>query len=191
MLALNLDRLRANMTHRESHACKRAGELYEEVRALGQHVSGISHRLHSSKLEFFGLATAAASFCKEISDHHGISVEFVHANVPPTLPEGVAINLFRVLQEALSNAVKHSGTSRCHVSLRGTDDGLQLEVRDEGRGIRPRRRPDGVWSRPRQHAGAATAGRRERGDRVATGCRHHGHRRGAAAPQPRVGYVNG
>jgi signal transduction histidine kinase len=64
-----------------------------------------------------------------------VIVEFTHESVPTTLPPDIAINLFRVLQEALSNAAKHSGASRCDVSLRGTNDQLQLAVRDEGKGF--------------------------------------------------------
>jgi signal transduction histidine kinase len=98
-------------------------------------VSSISHRLHSSKLELFGLASAAGTFCRETSSHYGIAVDFVHAGVDSKLPPGVAINLFRVLQEALSNAARHSGATRCDVSLRQADDELRLEVRDDGIGF--------------------------------------------------------
>ena len=133
MVAMGLERLSENVT--ETDVRQRARRLHGEVTALAGHVSGISHRLHSSKLDLLGLAAAAGTFCKEVSTHYGISVEFVHEHVPATLPSEVAINLFRVLQEALSNAARHSGTSRCHVSLRGTDDQLRLEVRDEGKGF--------------------------------------------------------
>src|SRR6185436_17617768 len=44
-------------------------------------------------------------------------------------------SLFRVLQEALSNAVKHSGAQHCRVTLRATADTLHLEVVDDGRGF--------------------------------------------------------
>ena len=135
VLALELDRLGKSLPASEADARQQALHLYNEVKALAAHVNGISHRLHSSKLGLLGLAATIESFCKEISSHHGVTVEFVHQHVPATLPEGVAINLFRVLQEALSNAVRHSGASRYHVSLCATDDQLQLEVVDEGRGF--------------------------------------------------------
>jgi signal transduction histidine kinase len=57
--------------------------------------------------------------------------------VPATLPDGVALNVFRVLQEALSNAVKHSGSHRYDVAIRGRGDRIQLDVRDQGRGFDP------------------------------------------------------
>jgi len=135
LLALDVDRLGEAIPETEADARRQARSLREEVTALASHVSGISHRLHSSKLDLFGLAAAARTFCTEVSSRSGVIVDFTHDNVPTTLPPDIAINLFRVLQEALSNAAKHSGASRCEVSLRGTKDDLQLAVRDEGTGF--------------------------------------------------------
>jgi PAS domain S-box-containing protein len=135
MLAMDVDRLGENISETEAAARQQARTLREEVTALASHVSGISHRLHSSKLDLLGLAAAAATFCKEVSSRSGVIVEFTHDNVPATLCPDVAINLFRVLQEALSNAAKHSGASRFDVSLRGANDQLQLVVCDQGKGF--------------------------------------------------------
>ena len=135
MLALNLERLNDTIPETDADARRRLRDLHTEVKALGLHVNGISHRLHSPKLEILGLSTATAMFCKEIATQHGVSVEFLQEQVPATLPDGVGINVFRVTQEALANAVKHSGASRYRVSLRGTDGQLQLEVTDDGRGF--------------------------------------------------------
>jgi two-component system sensor histidine kinase UhpB len=55
--------------------------------------------------------------------------------MPAKLPDGVAISLFRVLQEALSNVVKHSGARQCRVTLSGSPDAVTLEVADDGRGF--------------------------------------------------------
>lgn len=135
MMALELERLGATIPESDRDVRAQVRDLYDAARALGSDVNAISHRLHSSKLEFLGLAAAAATFCKEVSKHHGVNVEFVHDNVPTQLGEAVAINLFRVLQEALSNAIKHSGASAYRVSLRGIDDEVQLEIVDHGRGF--------------------------------------------------------
>jgi signal transduction histidine kinase len=53
------------------------------------------------------------------------------------VPEEISLCLFRVLQEALQNAVKHSGAQRFEVELRGALDGIQLMVRDAGLGFDP------------------------------------------------------
>jgi len=121
----------------DTKAVERVRELGQEVQALVGDVNKISHQLHSSILEPLGLASAAQTLCKEMSTRHNVAVEFVDEDVPPTLPDGVALNVFRVLQEALSNAVKHSGSPRYDVTIRGGHDQLQLDVSDHGRGFDP------------------------------------------------------
>ncbi len=135
LLAIDLQQFADTLPESAAEARWQVKGLCEQVRTLGRDVNGISHRLHSSKLGVLGLAAAAATFCEEIASRHHLGVEFVHKNVPAQLPDGVGINLFRVLQEALSNATKHSGASKYQVSLEGTSDGVQLEVVDDGCGF--------------------------------------------------------
>jgi signal transduction histidine kinase len=135
LLAIELDRLRDMLPESAVDARKQVGGVSEVVAALTSDVHDMSHRLHSSKLEYFGLAVAAGGFCKEVSAHHGVSIEYVHENVPVDLDKDVAISLFRVLQEALSNAAKHAGARRCWVTLRGERDQVTLAVIDDGRGF--------------------------------------------------------
>jgi signal transduction histidine kinase len=107
---------------------KQCAEVAREVRSL-------SHQLHSSKLEYLGVAAAIRGFCNEFSETHGLSVEFTGENVPRHLPNDVALCLFRITQEALSNARKHSGTRSFTVELIGNANGVRLEVRDRGAGF--------------------------------------------------------
>ena len=135
VLAFAVRRLGRNIPESAKDARQQEQELQDDIAALSAHVSAIADRLHSSKLALLGLAAAADTFCKEASSHDGIAVEFAHENVPDTLPPGVALTLFRVLQEAVTNAARHSGAPRCRVSLYGADDQLHLEVVDEGEGF--------------------------------------------------------
>jgi len=134
-LAIDLDQLQQTLPASAPDAREHAERLRDFVVGLGKDIQGISHRLHSSKIEFLGLAAAAAGFCTEVSNRHLVAVTFTHEQVPDTLDEGIGISLFRVLQEALSNAVKHSGARHCRVTLRGTPDALHLEVADDGCGF--------------------------------------------------------
>ena len=135
LLALELDQLRNALPDGANDAQAQINALNTSVAGLGKDLQAISHRLHSSKLEYLGIATAAGSFCKELASQRGVKIDYVHENVPVHLPEGVAINLFRVLQEALSNAVKHSGARHYRVALRRIGDELILEVADDGVGF--------------------------------------------------------
>ncbi len=105
------------------------------IMQISNDVQGLSHRLHSSKLEYLGLATAANSFCKELAGQSLVEVQFSHAGIPRSVPKEVSLCLFRVLQEALRNAVKHSGVRTFTVDLHGTEEVVELTVSDIGNGF--------------------------------------------------------
>jgi len=107
----------------------------ERIMQISRDVQGLSHRLHSSRLEYLGLVTAASSFCKELSRQSKVEVHFSHAGIPRSMPKEVSLCLFRVLQEALQNAVKHSGVRSFTVDLHGTEDAIELTVSDTGSGF--------------------------------------------------------
>ena len=110
-------------------------EQLKRLREISTDVQSLSHRLHSSKLRYLGIVAAARSFCQEVSKQHKVEVNFTHADITPDLPEEISLCLFRVIQEALHNAVKHSGGRRFEVELRGEPEGIHLVVRDSGIGI--------------------------------------------------------
>jgi PAS domain S-box-containing protein len=113
------------------------GKARKEVEDLGKDIQGLSHRLHSSKLEITGLARAAGSFCKELSERQKVEIDFHSENVPKELSKEVSLCLFRVLQEALQNATRHSGSRNFQVSLTVESDEIHLSVRDSGSGFDP------------------------------------------------------
>lgn len=104
---------------------------------LSKDIQALSHRLHSSKLELLGLVAAANSFCKELSEQQKLEIDFSHAGIRRSLPKEISLCLFRVLQEALQNAVKHSGARRFKVQLCGSPNEIQLTVSDLGLGFDP------------------------------------------------------
>jgi signal transduction histidine kinase len=112
-------------------------EVRQEVSDLGKDVQGLSHRLHSSKLEYLGLAAAAGSFCKEFATRNNVEVVFHDENVPRHLPSEISLSLFRILQEAIQNAMKYSGVRRFEATLEGTSNEIHLSVHDEGIGFDP------------------------------------------------------
>jgi PAS domain S-box-containing protein len=110
-------------------------DVRQDLSDLGKDIQALSHRLHSSKLEYLGLAAAAGGFCREFSEQQKVEIEFSHAGIPRSLPKETSLCLFRVLQEALQNAVKHSGERHFRVELHGTSGKVQLTVSDSGVGF--------------------------------------------------------
>ena len=118
-----------------SSPAARIEEIRQHCAEIAGDVQALSHKLHSSKLEYLGVVAAIRSFCREFCQQYDAVIEFTEENVPDSLPRDISLSLFRVTQEALQNALKHSGVSQFFVSLRGTADEIQLDVADEGTGF--------------------------------------------------------
>jgi signal transduction histidine kinase len=82
-----------------------------------------------------GLVSAMKGFCQEFSEQQALKIEFTHRDVPMDLPQDISLCLFRILQESLQNAAKHSGCTNFAVHVKGLPDQIQLTVRDFGIGF--------------------------------------------------------
>jgi len=98
-------------------------------------VLALSHRLHSSKLELKGMVSAMKGFCQEFSEQQAVKIEFTDRDVPRDLPQDVSLCLFRILQESLQNAAKHSGSTEFVVRVEALPGQVQLTVCDSGMGF--------------------------------------------------------
>jgi PAS domain S-box-containing protein len=139
LVAVELEGLKRNPPKSTAEVKGRVQQIYERISDLASDIEALSHRLHSSKLEYLGIAAAARSFCKELSEQQKVQVNFSCADIPKNLPHEISLCLFRVLQEALKNAVEHSGARSFTVGLRGESDGIRLTVSDVGVGFDPKR----------------------------------------------------
>ena len=137
LLGMSLDTVIHKVPVSASDATLLLREAEQEIRNLGDDIQALSHRLHSSKLEYFGLAPAAAAFCREVSEHHGVEIDFQCDVIPKHLDQEISLCLFRVLQEALQNATKHSGSRRFQVFLKYSPKEIILTVSDWGIGFDP------------------------------------------------------
>ena len=135
IVAVNLRTLKEELPASEGKMSRRIEEVCERVSDLENDVQALSHRLHSSKLEYLGLEAAAKGLCMEFSDREDVKIDFRCDDVPETVPYEVSLCLFRVLQEALHNAVKYSGVREFEVSFNGEANEVHLRVRDSGIGF--------------------------------------------------------
>ena len=130
MLAVELEQLEQN----PSEVASRARELRKAMADLSNDVQALSHDLHSSKLEYLGVVAGIKSWCKEFAERQKLEIDF-KSNVSSVLPLEIGASLFRVLQETLHNATKHSGVKRIEVQLREDSGEIHLIVRDSGKGF--------------------------------------------------------
>ena len=111
-------------------------ELCGRFTDLTGDILSISDRIHA-RLELLGLRTVAMRFCEHLSAQHDALIDFQANGVPDDLNNDVALAVFRVMQEALTNAMTHSAARRVSVSLDGNEDEIRLEVSDDGVGFEP------------------------------------------------------
>src|ERR1700756_2796830 len=130
MLSLELEQLQENPSEVQS----RVQELRNQTTELSNDVQAMSHDLHSSKLEYLGVVAGIKSWCKEFSERQRVEIDFSN-DVHSALPFEIGLSLFRVLQEALHNAMKHSGVKRIEVQLREDSGEIHLIIRDSGKGF--------------------------------------------------------
>jgi PAS domain S-box-containing protein len=135
MVAVNLKTLKQDLQGSDVKMSRRIQEACEQVAGLENDIQALSHRLHSSKLEYLGLEAATASLCTELSERQSVKIDFRCDGIPEELPSEVSLCLFRVLQEALHNAVKYSGAGVFEVSMTGSPQQIELKVHDSGVGF--------------------------------------------------------
>jgi signal transduction histidine kinase len=134
LLTMELDRTRLTLTD-ISNGEARLGRLSAKLKNLSHVVGNLSHQLDSSGLEVLGLAVAIRSLCREFSEQYPIQVHYKSSGAPDDLSKDVSLCLFRVMQEALHNAAKHSKATNIDVELYGGPDSLRLSVSDNGVGF--------------------------------------------------------
>jgi signal transduction histidine kinase len=90
--------------------------------------------MHSNTLELLGLGAAAAKLCRDLSIRDHVNIDFSAEGIPEHFSGPAALCVFRVLEEALSNALKYA-EGPFTVTLRGTLTDVQLAVTDCGVGF--------------------------------------------------------
>jgi len=135
MLNNELDQLQQDPLELPSEVRGRLRELQKDASGIAVDVQSLSHELHSSRLELLGIAVAVRGFCREYGEKQNIHIDLQVRNVPSQVSAEISLCLFRVLQEALHNSVKHSGVRNFDVQLWGTTDELLLTVKDSGAGF--------------------------------------------------------
>ncbi|MEJ2008937.1 MAG: ABC transporter substrate binding protein, partial [Acidobacteriota bacterium] len=137
LLAIDLEQLAQRPPATRQDWDTRIRAMWSQTQELTSDIHRLSHQLHPSKLEDLGLVMAVRSYCHEISKQGKLTVEFSDDNVPRPLPREVALCVYRIVQEALRNVLKHSGSSTAVVELKGGPEEIRLEVSDSGKGFDP------------------------------------------------------
>lgn len=111
-------------------------EVREIVQATLEKVRSLSHALHPVVLDETGLENAVDAYLPTFQKQTGIVVHYRKEGISRDLNQGLSIHLYRVLQEALNNVARHSGSKGASVKLQFRETDVVLEIEDEGVGFR-------------------------------------------------------
>jgi PAS domain S-box-containing protein len=134
VLAIQIDQLQTSSEITPATVSALA-ELRRGVSEVTEDVHRLSHRLHSSTLDYLGLVPALQKLVEDFATRLGIAVEFTPVSLPSPPPSDVALCLFRVTEESLTNIAKHSQARSVRVQVTAAVDGLSLTIDDDGVGF--------------------------------------------------------
>jgi two-component system sensor histidine kinase UhpB len=122
-------------------------------------IRGVMTDLRPPALEEYGLAPALRWYAGEFAERTGMKAVLNVTGSGRRLPRATELALFRIAQEALTNAAKHSGGTTAHVSLAQDGGAIRLTVEDDGRGFK-----DPVGARSARRGGWGLPAMRERAE---------------------------
>ncbi|WP_030933452.1 HAMP domain-containing sensor histidine kinase [Streptomyces sp. NRRL B-24720] len=109
-------------------------QVQETTRASLDEIRRIARRLRPGVLEELGLTSALKALANEFTGSALTVRHHIDADLPP-MSRDTELVLYRVAQESLTNAARHAGARRVELTVRRTPAGVELRVRDDGRGI--------------------------------------------------------
>jgi PAS domain S-box-containing protein len=135
LLAVDIQTLQqsAPQTVAEIHAA--LDDLFKTTNSISADIQHLSHKLHSSRLDYLGLAAALRRLSVEFAEQHGLAIECVITDMPDKLSREIGLCLFRVAQECLTNVAKHSSATRVAVRLQCLEGTIRMSVSDDGNGF--------------------------------------------------------
>jgi signal transduction histidine kinase len=133
-LGLKIDRARAEVASDPDHAGALLDEIRQDLRGAIAQIRNLSRELRPPSLDSLGLEGALRQQIAAIQGPDGPAIDVVADRIDG-LPPATEVAAYRIVVEAVSNAVRHSGATRCSVGMRIDDHVLEIRVEDDGRGI--------------------------------------------------------
>lgn len=137
LLTINIDQLRVDSSVNPTTS-QALDALRQSCSEITTDVHRLSHRLHSSMLDYLGLVPALQRLVGEFSERHALAIDFDHTPISAPISSEISLCLFRIAEEGLNNMVKHSHADFARVELANRDQGVQLVIEDTGDGFDPK-----------------------------------------------------
>ncbi|MFP4448156.1 MAG: histidine kinase [Bacteroidales bacterium] len=114
---------------------KRLDKVYKLIDILAQDMRSISHSLMPKVLEDFGVGPALESLCNHLNEPGKINIHYYDSGFEDRMEKNTELNIYRIAQELLHNAIKHSGGTRVNIQYIKHTASIVLMVEDNGKGF--------------------------------------------------------
>lgn len=142
--SVNIDQPK-KATEKLDYIKDRLAEIIQETRK-------ISFNLTPSNLEDYGVFSALKALAAQVNKQTGIEVKFVNQfQSPVRLPKNLEVNIYRISQEAINNAVKHGNPRLITIKLKSVESSLNITICDNGNGFNIKK----LWKDNKQYAAAS------------------------------------
>jgi len=141
-IRLNLESLSSQLDEYNAKAFvhQKLDNIYQLIDSLAHDMRDLSHALMPKVLEDFGLGAALESLCSHFNDLESVELFYYDGGFSERPGKSIELNLYRIAQELLNNAVKHSGANKINLQLIRHPESIVLMVEDNGIGFEEDRR---------------------------------------------------
>lgn len=157
-LGMNLARLAAQVKSSAPQLSKDADESAELIQQLNHEIRTASYLLHPPLLDEAGLAAATETYVRGVAERGGPLVSVEIGDEVGRLDHDMELVIFRIVQESLTNVIRHAHSKTAVIRIRRTDSAVEVEIQDFGKGISPER----LAAIQSQGSGVGIRGMRER-----------------------------
>jgi len=155
-ISMNLEKLKTD--GKPSELKRKIQSVEKIVEKASDFIHLFSSQIHPSMLEDLGLFPALRSFVRDFQENTGVKVNLRCSGTPERASVEQKTALYRIVQESLTNVLKHSGTRNAMVMIRKSSNAITLEVADNGKGFEPA----GISGALEKRRGFGILGMRER-----------------------------
>lgn len=120
---------------------KQTPELFDKTTNLldeaYQKIRSIAHTKNSGVIAKQGLLKAVQNMADKISVSNTIQVDVIDHGLENRLENSLELTIFRIIQELITNVIKHAHATKAHIHLTNHDDALNIMIEDNGKGFNP------------------------------------------------------
>lgn len=131
----DLSAIKYKLTSMQEMSNKIINEAVEMIDKSCKQVRAISHNLIPPSLESFNLVEASEEYCQNMDATHSQQINFQYIGDNFSIPKNAEINIFRIIQELVTNSIKHAMATEINVQMSCRKNTIQLTIEDNGKGF--------------------------------------------------------